>query len=227
MTRLADTILARARHALLPAALALATAAAGPVAATGPADVPLPAEPQAADAPPDIEGFRTARFGDDESAVRRAIFSDFGLAGGDLRRWRNDLEQTTVLAVEVEALLPDAGPARVSYVLGRGGGLIQVTVLWGLGGDGTVQVADLEAAAAVLIAYFAEQGYSSVSGPEPVVFVDGSNLLFYARDAEGAGFALSALPRRDPAAEGPPILRLGYAADLDNPDVFRTQAITP
>lgn len=218
------------------ATLALVLLLGFPVAASGisPADGLASDDPVAGDAAfgeqgPAIEGFRSARFGMDESAVRRAIFEDFAQSGAAVERLRNDLEQTTVLTLEVDALLPDAGPAALAYVLGRSGRLIQVTVIWGLARDPAVRADDLEATAALLIAYFNEQGFASASGPEPVVFTDGSNLLFYARDSGGAGVALSALPRRDPAAPAgaPPFLRLAYAADPDNPDVYRTPAIVP
>ena len=202
-----------------------------PARAVTPADEPAvePADEPTDGAEPAIDGFRTARFGMDESAVRRAIFADFGRAGAAVGRQRNDLEQTTVLALQVDELVPGSGPAAISYVLGQGGSLIQVTILWGLTEDPSVTAADLNATAGLLIAYFTGQGHVSVSGEEPVVFVDGSNLLFYARDPEGSGLALSALPRRDPAAPAgaPPFLRLAYSTDLDNPDVFRTPAITP
>jgi hypothetical protein len=220
----------RAAGALI---LALAVVLPAPGRATVPGDAPVSgaeAPDAGAEAPvPRISGFRSAAFGDDESAVRRAIYRDFGLAGDDVVRTRNDLEQTTVLSIAVDDLIPDAGRARVSYVLGRGGRLIQVTVLWGLDIDPSVQTVDLEAAAALLMGYFGEQGYVSEGGPAPVAFVDGSNLLFYARDAEGGGLALSALPRRDPEApaDAPPILRIAYTADVANPDVFRAPSITP
>jgi hypothetical protein len=38
--------------------------------------------------------------------VRRAIYRDFGLAGDDVVRTRNDLEQTTVLSIAVDDLIP-------------------------------------------------------------------------------------------------------------------------
>ena len=179
---------------------------------------------------PVVQGFRSAGFGTDESAVRRAIFEDFALAGGDVVRTRNDLEQTTVLAIQVPELMPDAGPATVTYVLGSGGTLIQVTILWGLDASG-IDTEVLQTAARILIDFFDSEGFRSQIGPEPMVFVEGTNLLYYARGADGGGLALSALPRQtgggEEGAELPPVLRLAYAADLANPDVFRAPAIRP
>lgn len=215
------------RIAALAGLAALCVSAAGATTPPPGGDTPPRAAEDAQNAPV-VRGFRSAAFGMDESAVRRAIFDDFAVAGNAVARTRNDLEQSTVLTVTVPDLVPDAGPATVGYVLGRGGTLIQVTILWGLderSGDADA----LEATARILIDFFDEQGFTSQTGPEPVVFVDGSNLLYYARDAEGGGLALSALPRQgaaDPATASP-ILRLAYAADLANPDVFRTPAITP
>ncbi|MEZ5666358.1 MAG: hypothetical protein R3F55_02785 [Alphaproteobacteria bacterium] len=175
---------------------------------------------------PEVRGFRSAGFGMDESQVRRAIADDFGLDGADVRLVRNDLEQTTVLSVAVEGLVPEAGPARIGYVLGRGGRLIQVTVLWGVDPAATDR-AGLESAAALLIAYFDEQGFASQTGATPVVFADGSNLLYYASDEQGGGLALSVEPRRAADAAAMPILRLAYVASRNNPAVFRTPAIAP
>lgn len=164
----------------------------------------------------------------DQNAVRRAIYDDFALSGADVVISANALEQTQVLTIDVPDLLPESGLVTIGYVFGRSGGLIQVTLLWGLA-DTSVQTEALELTAARLIAYFAEQGYVSETGPDPVVFADGSNLLFYTRDARGGGLALSALPRRatDDDLDTTPILRLAYSANLDNPDIFRSPAIRP
>jgi hypothetical protein len=207
--------------ALLAGPLGLAaTQAATPPA--GEAEDVLPAE--AASGPAVVEGFRSATFGMDENAVRRAIHADFQLSGNEIARWRNDLEQTTVLSVTVPDLIPDAGTVVVSYVLGRSGRLIQVTLLWGSEGPAATRT-DMEAAAALLIAALDERGFEPEVTGAPVAFADGSNLLYYARDEAGGGVALSALPSANPDAAA--IMRLAYTADLDNPDVFRAPGIRP
>lgn len=191
--------------------------------AAAPADAAPPGS--GAEAPASfIEGFRAARFGMDESAVRRAIHDDFMISGSAVERWRNDLEQTTVLSVAVPGLIPDGGTAMVSYVLGQSGRLIQVSVLWGIVGP-DVAVSTMEATAAILIEALDARGLRPEIAGSPMAFADGTNLLYYARDDAGGGVALSALPRVAPG--GTPILRLAYAADLDNPDVFRAPGIRP
>lgn len=217
----AACVTALALHAGWQASTALAT--------TPPSDDATGPDATEEQPAPLVRGFRSAGFGADESGVRRAIFEDFGLAGGEVVRSRNDLEQTTVLTIRVPELLPDAGPATVTYVLGSAGTLIQVTILWGLDSSGA-DTDSLQTTARILIDFFDDQGFQSQVGPEPLVFVEGTNLLYYARGADGGGLALSALPRQAAAGEDPslpPVLRLAYAADLANPDVFRAPAIRP
>src|SRR5579859_3584259 len=63
-----------------------------------------------------IDGFRDAHFGMTEAELRRAIQADFPKAAVAVAI--NPTEKTTILSLTAGGLLPDTGPARVSYILG-------------------------------------------------------------------------------------------------------------
>src|SRR5579863_130277 len=84
------------------------------------------AKPAAAAA---IDGFRDAHFGMTEVELRRAIQADFPKAA--VAAAINPTEKTTTLSLTAGGLLPDTGPARISYILGyRSKRLIQVNIVW-------------------------------------------------------------------------------------------------
>jgi hypothetical protein len=136
---------------LLAVVLALAATCAGPAAAAGragsaPSAPPPPTLPPTEDVAPalsgalppatgksaEITGFRSARFGMNESGVRQAIRSDFGSAVNTVVVTKDDLEKTTALQIGVDELLPVAGKGKVSYVFGaQSKALIEVNVAWG------------------------------------------------------------------------------------------------
>lgn len=106
------------------AALALMVfALTAPLALTAPA---MAQEPSTS-----VDGFRTAKFGMDEVAVKAAIGEDFGLPESQIIRSVHPTEKTAILSVRITDLLPDTGTAQVNYVFGfQSHKLNQVNVQW-------------------------------------------------------------------------------------------------
>lgn len=222
-------------RSLTVAALLLAAGAAAQQPqprAQAPAQPP-PAQPSPSPAPAAdaaaIEGFRSARFGMTEAELRAAIRRDFPQAAERIVSEQTPVERTQVLTVTVPNLIPDAGNARVSYILGhQSKRLIQVTILWGPPADPTVRPEALVNAAEALRAHFASLGWRPGSVAGGVALADGSTLVFRGLDAEGRMAQLQVLPAaaapNAPANAPRPFgLRLAYVADPLNPDVFRLQ----
>ncbi len=187
-----------------------------------------PAPAGAASSP--IEGFRRARFGMDEQQVRQAIQSDFPDAARRLSRTTHPSERTTVLTVAVEELLPGAGPARISYILGHASKrLVQVNVLWASDGRTAARDEAIVAAANALRDHFQAQ----YRAPDEIVanrqVGENAILVFRAGQADGrmvllllSGVAAAGRTDRTPAP--PPLtLQLSYIRDHANPDVFRIE----
>ena len=212
-------------------ALAALLAVAGPVpqalgqAAVSGADPT--AMPQTATPQEDyrLRGFRSARFGMDEEAVRAAIAADFGLVGEDVQVGDNTVERTRVLSVRVAELLPDSGVSQVSYILGyRSRALIQVGVLWSEATDPEITPAMLVANGDVLRAHFLAAGYQPDTVTTDLVLEDGV-LLFRGADPDGHTAILLMQGRFTEAAAGrasltPESLTLLYAQDPDSPDIL-------
>jgi hypothetical protein len=223
----------RTRPLVLAALLAAAVAAGQQPRAQAPAQPGQAGQPQApgpaAEAAAAVEGFRSARFGMTEAEVRAAIRRDFPQAAERIASEQTPVERTQVLTVTVPNLIPDAGTARVSYILGhQSKRLIQVTILWGPPADPTARPEALVNAAEALRAHFASLGWRPGSVAGGVALADGSTLVFRGLDEQGRMAQLQVLPAQpapNAAANAPrPFgLRLAYVADPLNPDVFRLQ----
>jgi hypothetical protein len=169
-----------------------------------------------------VEGFRSAAFGMNETQLRAAIRKDFGLAGDKVASEENPAQRTTVLSITVDDLLPDAGPARISYILGfKSKRLFQVNILWGGAPEATPE--KLSAAAATLRDYFLAAGYAAETVAANARTSDGGVLWFTGADAQKHTTTLRSLPL-PPAKDGekPGVgLLLSYVQDPQNPDIFR------
>ena len=220
----------RMQSLLLAALLAAAEAAAAEPRAQAPAQ-PREAEApgRTAEAAAAVEGFRSAKFGMTEAELRAAIRRDFPQAAERIVSEQTPVERTLVLTVTVPNLIPDAGTARISYILGhQSKRLIQVTIVWGPPADPTVRPEALVNAAEALRAYFASLGWRPGSVAGGVSLADGSTLVFRGLDEQGRMAQLQLMPAQ--AATGAAAnaqrafaLRLAYVADPLNPDVFRLQ----
>jgi hypothetical protein len=220
------------RRRLAAAALLTGLLAAGLPAAAAPekAGKPHPAEaakPEETDKAEGqaakVEGFRSATFGMTEVQLRTAIRKDFGLAGDKIAVEENRAQRTTALSIVVKDLLPDAGPARVSYILGfKSKRLFQVNILWGGAGQ-EVEPEKLNAAAASLRDYFLGAGYAKDTVAVNAQANDGSLVWFTGADAQKRTTMLRSVPL-PPAKEGEKPstgLFLSYIQDPQNPDIFR------
>jgi hypothetical protein len=178
----------------------------------------------------EVKGFRSAKFGADEKAVRAAIKADFSLEGQAVRVEENALEKTTALVIEVPALEP-GGKAQVAYILGyQSKKLIQVNLVWGAPIDPSASADQLTGAAVLLRNYFAEQPFPADRRQLDQRLPDGSAVFFQGADPQGRQVSLILFTGAAPAAKAgeKPVpvhsLRLSYMADPRAPDVYRLKA---
>lgn len=172
---------------------------------------------------PTLTGFRSARFGMDQAAVRKAIAADFGTTR--IFESRSPIERTRSLTVLSDDVLPDGGKAQVSYVFGfRSKTLIQVGVSWSKATDKSLTPKDLADNGTLLKRHFLKAGYV----PETVrsdVLVAGGLLLFRGEDERGQATILL-LQGKVANAETKPELKpealaLLYSVNPDDPDVLK------
>ncbi len=110
--------------------------------------------------PVDVTGFRSAKFGDDEAAVRAAIAKDFGAKGNQIREAIRAVEKTKLLAVRVKNIVADSGVAEVVYIFGyTSKRLMQVNVLWSTQLSADMSPNQIGVTANILGNYFANQGF--------------------------------------------------------------------
>lgn len=198
---------------------------------SGRAETPADADPaQLAPAPAPgeeakIDGFRSAAFGMTEAQVRQAIRKDFPGPGEKITSEPSATEKTSVLSIQVPDLIPGAGRARVSYIIGyTSKKLIQVNVTWtaeakSAGAEGVVGAANL------LRNHFLAAGYQPntilANQQMPHGFV-----VFRGLDAAGRMVMLMLAGAVGAEAEKekslPPItLQLSYVHDPQHPDIYR------
>jgi hypothetical protein len=181
--------------------------------------------PPAATEEAKVDGFRSALFGMTEVQVRQAIKKDFPLPGDKVANEPHAAEKTAVLTIQVPDLIPGAGRARVSYIIGyTSKKLIQVNLTWtaeakSAAAEGVVGAANL------LRNHFLAAGYQ----PNSILAnhqLPNGYVVFRGLDGAGrmvmlmlAG-ATGADAEKDKAP--PPItLQLSYVLDPQHPDVFR------
>lgn len=196
---------------------AVAPSPEAPVAAAA-----VPVAPTAEPAPGAVAGFRSARFGMTEDEIIAAVHSDFGTPETAVRRGETLVDKTRELSVVVDDLLPGSGPARITYTLGFSSqSLSTVDVVWG--GDDAAPVPEvLQAAAALLLDYFASQPYVDVTTDQPTD--DGGRVAFTGHDSAGRRVTMTlgkALVQDGPTSPVQRFVRVRYELDPANPDVFR------
>ena len=184
-----------------------------------------------------VEGFRSARFGMNETALHAIIAKDLGVKKDEIRVEDNTVQRTRALVVETPALDPGPGRAVVSYVLGyKSRELIQVNVVWGL--DEGLQkketaLQDIYAAASILSDYFAGNSWRDGGVIRNAVVDPTTLVMFRGEDADNGATELilgnvpiivneegSSSDATPPPLAGPSYLRLSYIADRTNPDIF-------
>lgn len=135
-----------------------------------------------------VKGFRSARFGGDEAAVRKAIALDFQLPAEAVERFSHPLQRTTVLKLDLERLAPGRGPASLRYILGyRSRTLVQVDVLWQTAAGGREQVEDLISTGSVLGSYFDGFSWRKDSVRSLSLVSDDTVLVWQGGEIDGPG----------------------------------------
>ena len=228
-----------ARKRLLGLSAALLVTAAGVVAAAAQTPVPAPAPkkdaaPAATSAKPpvalaptlEVTGFRSAKFGMSEAEVRAAIVKDLGVKPEAIRSETNASEQTRVLLVKANDVLPGGGAAEVSYVFGyKSKTLIQVGATWSKATDEKMTADQLFSNSTVLRTHFMAAGYKAdtIATNMPI---SGGILMFRGSDAKDHTTMLIlqgtlAKDEKDQNVLTPTGLLLFYVADAKAPDVYR------
>lgn len=188
--------------------------------------------PQGARSSVQVEGFRSAHWGMTKREVEAAIHRDFGIPPGKMHVETNPAERTTVLTVNIENLLNEAGKARVSYILGyTTKKLIEVNILWGTPVDSHVKPEQILAGAAQLRTLFLTSGYQPSSIISNVLTRSGATIVFEGRDAEKHMTVLRLLNKREASPSRGHrniksfrrvvVLLLSYIESTANPDIYR------
>lgn len=221
------------------AALALTTAlmasaitalAQSPAAGTAPV-APAPA---AEVKPYEVNGFRTARFGMDEAAVKRAIAADFNVRESTISKETNPIDRTTVLTITAKDVLPEIAVARIHYILGyKEKKLFQIVLTWGAGTSETQPGnTSVLAGAQELLNYFVSQSFKPENRIVNAQTADGNALLFQGIDDRGRVVQLQYGTLAETAKKGEtsedgktptrlPWGRLVYVEDPKNMDIFK------
>jgi len=200
-----------------------ATATTQPAVSAGAtATAPVASVPQIS-----VDGFRSAKFGMDEAAVRAAISADFGLNGDKIINGDNAVERTAILTISVPDLIKDGGIAQVSYVLGYSSHkLIQVGASWSARTDPDMTPKMLYDNGDVLRSHFLAAGYAPDSVKSNVALPNGI-LMFRGADANGhATLLLLQGTFAKAVANGrrtltPTSLDLLYSENPNAPDIFK------
>jgi hypothetical protein len=135
----------------------------------------------AAQRPPDYEvtGFRTARFGMTEFAVRQVARQAFGVDDDRMTLTADPASGAAKLIVHVQELEPGLGEGRVEYLFGyEHQRLFQVNVVWGLDTNPQFDNLAMLEGALRLQRYFLGYSWRSRSAQSGVLLTDRSIRLF-------------------------------------------------
>jgi hypothetical protein len=136
--------------------------------------------------PVEVSGFRSAKFGDDEAAVRAAIVKDFAAKDGQIREAISAVQKTKLLAVRVKDVVANSGVAEVVYIFGYASKrLMQVNVVWNSQFAADMSPARVGATANVLGNYFANQGFVPSTVTLNQKLPNGAVRVFNGRDKDG------------------------------------------
>ena len=178
----------------------------------------------------DVAGFRSAKFGDTEEAVRSAISKDFSKSTDDIKVVENPVQRTKVLVVDISDLIPETGKARVSYIFGyKSKALIQVSILWGTSISPETTDVKIARTALVLKNYFSGQGFDPKRTVRDrdikngvVVFqsVDKDNRLVRLLYVSAPALVSKTDKSKPTDAKTRYALNLAYVANPVSPDIF-------
>lgn len=154
----------------------------------GPGDATVGRDITETTIPYKVKGFRSARFGGDEAAVRKAITLDFQLPATAVERFPHPLQRTTVLKVDLPRLAPGTGPASLRYILGyRSRTLVQVDVLWQTAAKSREQIEDIISTGSVLGSYFDGFSWRKDSVRSLSLLSDDTVLVWQGEESDGPG----------------------------------------
>jgi len=172
-----------------------------------------------------IDGFRSAKFGMSEGAVRNAIRKDFSIRGRKIKTINHPTEKTKGLAVTVDKLLPNSGKSRVVYVFGyKSKLLIQVNILTGHPVDTDVTPQQVINSGNLLGNYFFKKRYQKEGLVAHAKLSDGSILIFRGKDQQGRMVLLrvsNPQPDNENAKDLKITLNLSYIEKPGEPDAYK------
>jgi len=172
-----------------------------------------------------IDGFRSAKFGMSQEAVRDAIRKDFFIPDRKITTINHPTEQTKSLAVTVDKLLPDSGKSRVVYVFGyQSKLLIQVNIQTGHPVDINVTPQQVVNSGNLLGNHFFKKRYQKEGLVAHAKLSDGSILIFRGKDKEGRMILLrvsNPQPVNENAKDLKITLNLSYIEKPGRPDTYK------
>jgi hypothetical protein len=171
-----------------------------------------------------IDGFRSAKFGSNESAVLRAIKKDFRVNKKGVSRGVNSNEKSVFLMIDVKDLLTGSGPSKVIYIFGyKSKKLIQVKVVWGKLAQKKPNIETIVSIATQLSNYFRQKRYQENGFASYRQLAEELILVFQGKDqkARAARLLLSNPKNRDGEAGKNISLTLSYIEKPEDPDVFK------
>ena len=170
-----------------------------------------------------IDGFRSAKFGFNESEVFKAINKDFRVKKKNVSRLVNSNEKTVTLSIDVKDLLVGSGSSKIFYIFGyKSKKLIHVNVVWGSPVQKKPNAEAVISTANQLRNYFAQKRYQKNGFALNAQLGEGTILVFQGIDQKGrAAVLLLNNPKNKDGKVGDSIsLTLSYIEKPESPDVF-------
>ena len=171
-----------------------------------------------------LEGFRSAKFGFNESEVLKAINKDFRVKQKNVSRVVNSNQKTVTLSIDVKDLLVGSGSSKIFYIFGyKSKKLIHVNVVWGSPVQKKPDAEAVVSTANELRNYFAQKRYQKNGFVLNAQLGEGTILVFQGIDQKGrAAVLLLNNPKNKDGKDGDSIsLTLSYVEKPKSPDVFK------
>ncbi len=169
-----------------------------------------------------IEGYRSAKFGMNQNEITNAIKKDFNISVDQINIEKNVIESTISLNVDVPDLLPEAGIARVIYILGHESNrLVQINIIWGAPFFSKAKDTAIIQGSSLLRNYFFKKGFEKDRTTLNGRLKNGDYLVF--RATEEGGRAVNLIIKKiqkNKESDKPRIsLILSYLANHISPDI--------
>ena len=178
-----------------------------------------------------IDGFRSAKFGMSEKQLLRAIFKDFKISKGRVKRHINASQKSVVLIIQVPKLIAVGGVADIAYIMGyKSKRLIQVNIDWGFQVNKDIPPQVVLNAATLLQAHFVKKQYRKEDYAVHREIDETEILVFSGRDKKGRMITLrmkyskTKEDGKKKEIKKDVSLILSYIQDVDKPDLFIAKA---